>query len=1049
MQPLTTSVRTALAALIESLRERVHTSSEISQVIAEGAAVLFPGAYISIYLQDPTQGQVVDTLHLGPPWPLGDHDRSWLVRETKERLIKSERSGTIYVSDRGKHLALDSVQQKEDFKHYGGNAREILFQVLISEDELILGVVVIRSWGGASLADMDQFKLRKSEFSVFSKGVALALEDLYIHQKIESLLIDKRELKLRIQKDEEDLKRRILELTVLYDTSNALGYSLDYYQIVRLVVESLSKVLNFDICAIFLLDFVSGGEIVTRINKPLEDVFVNSVQSNVVSAIAPFVRRPIDPLQVKLTTELGYRPTRDQVPSKDLMKSFANVPLIFKEEVIGMLNICSTSRNAFPRNEMTFLHTMANQFASHLGRLKGVKNLEKSKMDSVIKSMSEAVIMTDENGEVEFINPAAKELLEIPGHGVVSKDELSARYVELGIDPIYRQSLRTKKSYLNQEVIHRDRIYLVNATPVMDGAKGRLGTVLVIRDFTEIQKNNRIKTQRLEAISQVNVIIKSITDLDNMLSVLMQFILNVVNAESGSIQLKDRKKLVTKVHSNFPDKIRREYQFKSGETISEFVSRSADICFIEDYHADPRVCPDVKVLIESYVCIPIMVKNDLIGVVSVVRKYGNMNPKITQDDIRTLTTITALSGAAIQNALLYRETLKKQQIDQELRIATEIHTKLLPSQVPELDRFLLGAISIPARGLGGDYYDFFKLDDGKIGICVADIVGKGIAAGLFMAMLKSLLHSQLQQVVSPKMALKKINEVLFRDPVIDKFVPLFYAVLDPATMILRYSNAGHEPALRYNGTEFEVLDTEGFPLGALLESEYGEHEIQLSDKDLVVFFTDGIVDARNSKNHSFGVAGVKSVLKKFSDQSAKGIADKLFSHVSQFMKGMSQPDDITLVVLKADVAHQVQGTEQPLRVKKMGVTSSTKFIKKVRAEVEKIALEMGFPEEDIFNIKLAINEAHANVIEHAYGGSDTGDIWFQFMIFSDRLEVVIKDFGHGMGPRTTKGEEYLDELEGSGLGVFLIKTVMDRVRYRRTSKVGTELWLTKCLPAKS
>jgi sigma-B regulation protein RsbU (phosphoserine phosphatase) len=1037
MHPLLPSVQTSLSALGDSLRERVHSCSEISRVIADGAEVLFPGTYISIYLQDPTQGQIVDTRHVGTAWVLGDRDRAWLVQQTKEHLIKSERSGIIYIPDRAKYLALDKLQQREDHDQYGECSKEILFQVLISEDELILGIVVIRGWGATPLSDMAHFDVRKSEFAVFSKGVALALEDLYIHQKIESLLIDKRELKLRIQKDEEDLKRRILELTVLYDTSNALGYSLDYYQIVRLVVESLAKVLNFDICAIFLLDFVSGGEIVTRINKPLEDAFVNSVQSNVVSAIAPFVRRAIDPLQVKLTTELGYRPSRNQMPSKELMKSFANVPLIFKEEVIGMLNICSTSRNAFPRNEMTFLHTMANQLASHLGRLKVVKNLEKSKMDSVIKSMSEAVIMTDDAGEVEFINPAARELLEIPGDAVVSKEELSARYVELGIDPIYRQSLRTRKSYLNQEVIHRDRIYLVNATPVMDGGKERVGTVLVIRDFTEIQKNNRIKTQRLEAISQVNVIIKSITDLDNMLSVLMQFILNVVNAESGAIQLKDGKKLVTKVHSNFPDKIRREYQFKSGETISEFVSRNADICFIEDYHADPRVCPDVKVLIESYVCIPIMVKNDLIGVVSIVRKYGNMNPKITQDDIRTLTTITSLSGTAIQNALLYRETLKKQQIDQELRIATEIHTKLLPLQVPELDYFLFGAISIPARGLGGDYYDFFKLDDGKIGICVADIVGKGIPAGLFMAMLKSLLHSQLKQVVSPKIALQKINEVLFRDPVIDKFVPLFYAVLDPATMKLRYSNAGHEPALRFNGTEFEVLDTEGFPLGGLLDSEYGEHEIQLCDKDVVVFFTDGIVDARNSKNHSFGVAGVKAVLKKFSDQSAKGITDKLFSHVSQFMKGMPQPDDISIVVLKTDMAHHVLGTEQPLRVKKMRVTSSTKFIKKVRAEVEQIAIDMGFPEEDIFNIKLAINEAHANVIEHAYAGSDTGDILFQFMIFSDRLEVVIKDFGQGMGSRTTKGEEYLDELEGSGLGVFLIKTVMDRVRYRRTSKVGT------------
>ncbi|NBV83031.1 GAF domain-containing protein, partial [bacterium] len=469
MQHLPKSVQTSLAALGASLRERVHSSGEIGQIIANGATLLFPGSYVSIYLQDPTHGQVVETLHIGPAWALSDRDRAWLIQQTKDRLIKSERSGTIYVGDRSKHLESDKLRQKEDSAQYGVKSREILFQMLISEDELILGIVVIRAWESTPLAELDGFELRTASYAQFATTIALALEDLHIHQKIESLLIDKRELKLRIQKDEEDLKRRILELTVLYDTSNALGYSLDYYQIVRLVVESLAKVLNFDICAIFLLDFVSGGEIITRINKPLEHPFVNSVQSNVISAIVPFIRRSIDPLQVKLTTELGYRPTRNQEPSKELMKSFANVPLIFKEEVIGMLNICSTSRNAFPRNEMTFLHTMANQLASHLGRLKVVKKLEKSKMDSVIKSMSEAVIMTNELGEVEFINPAARELFEVAGDRLLSKEEMLSRYIELGIDPIYRQSLRTRKAYLNQEVIHKDRIYLVNATPVMDG----------------------------------------------------------------------------------------------------------------------------------------------------------------------------------------------------------------------------------------------------------------------------------------------------------------------------------------------------------------------------------------------------------------------------------------------------------------------------------------------------------------------------------------------------------------------------------------------------
>jgi anti-sigma regulatory factor (Ser/Thr protein kinase) len=312
-----------------------------------------------------------------------------------------------------------------------------------------------------------------------------------------------------------------------------------------------------------------------------------------------------------------------------------------------------------------------------------------------------------------------------------------------------------------------------------------------------------------------------------------------------------------------------------------------------------------------------------------------------------------------------------------------------------------------------------------------------------------LLHSQLQGIVSPCEALQKVNELLYRDPVINKFVPLFYAILDPDTLILRYCNAGHEPALRLSNGQFDMLDSDGLPLGALLETEYVERQVQLQERDVLVFFTDGVVDVRNGRGHSFGVNGLKAVMEKYHDQSAKGITEKIYSHVVQYMKSTPQPDDITLVTLKVDQNHRPVGEEQPLKVKKIRVASSTKHIKKVRAEVEQITTEMGFPSEDVFNIKLAINEAHANVIEHAYAGSDTGEILFQFLIFKDRLEVVIKDFGQGVGQKTIKGEDHLDELEGSGLGVFLIKTVMDKVRYKRTAKVGTELWLTKFLPSNS
>jgi len=245
------------------------------------------------------------------------------------------------------------------------------------------------------------------------------------------------------------------------------------------------------------------------------------------------------------------------------------------------------------------------------------------------------------------------------------------------------------------------------------------------------------------------------------------------------------------------------------------------------------------------------------------------------------------------------------------------------------------------------------------------------------------------------------------------------------------------------------LDSTGLPLGALLETEYEDREVNLRDDDILVMFTDGIVDVRDSNNRCFGIDGVVDAVNRNRDLSAKDLANELYVQGTQFMKDCPQQDDITIVIVKANQGYLVAQQEQPIKTKKMRVTSSVKYIKKVRSEVEEIATEMGFSPEDVFNIKLAINEAHANVIEHAYSGSDSGDILFQFLTYQDRLEIVIKDFGQGMGAKTTKGDDQLEELEGSGLGVFLIKTVMDRVRYKRTLKVGTELWLTKFISGKS
>jgi phosphoserine phosphatase RsbU/P len=625
-----------------------------------------------------------------------------------------------------------------------------------------------------------------------------------------------------------------------------------------------------------------------------------------------------------------------------------------------------------------------------------------------------------------------------------STEAVLERLSQMKIQTLYWETAQSGDPSLEQEISYKGTYFSVNIVPVFDSEDSRVGTVLVFRDFTELHKMNKVNSQRLEVISKVDAIIKSISDLDGLLSLLMEFIMTVANAEMGAIQLLNGRNFQTRVHSNFPDKIRREYKFISGETISEYTAKTRKLCLIENYLHNPKVNHQVKILIDSYLCIPIMVKDQSIGLLNIARRYGTDHPHWSQDEIKTLTTITNLSGTAIYNAILYQETLKKQKLDQELKIANEIQTKLLPEVIPQLIGASIGAISVPAREIGGDYYDFFELENGHIGICIADIVGKGVPAGLYMAMLKSILHTHLMGISSPKEALEKINLLLFRDPVIQKFVPLFYAIFNPNEKTLVYANAGHEPAVLFRNDHHQQLDTEGFPLGALAESRYEEKTITLNDGDTLLLFTDGFIESRNDKGLRFDVDQVQSLVTQTPNISSTAFLEKLYAQLKQHLDPIEASDDVTVVSLRINTSATAR-EESPLRIKKIRVTSAKRFVKRIRLETESIATEMGFSDEDIFNLKLAINEAQANVIEHAYFGSEKGDILFEFRIFSDRLEVIIKDFGPGMGSKTIKGEDHLDELEGSGLGVYLIKTMMDNVKYNRTSKVGTELCLTKYL----
>lgn len=1032
-----------LSQQIDTLSAQALPQPNQMGVVISGIQTVYPSATISIYIIDPTTSHITHT-YGDPIWPLPQSEHQAILKQARHHVLNptpSNLTSHYYVPDRRKILWTDPLQLESDTQHYQYPCLDFIWLPIVSSDDLIIGIIMIHQWPTKTRLD-DQYDVEQtlSQLFPFINQMADGIESHYIHQKIESLHISKKALKQKLRQDSQHLQQRVLELSALHQASIELAEKMDVKDMVISTIDAINRVLSVGSVGILLLE-KPNPRFFFQANVDIPPDLHHAIQQNITIATSR-VFVPTKPLLPPDVIPMALALPSNPPSPMSAIQSFLNIPLVHKNKIIGMVNVCSGLQNAFPHTQSTFIHTLANQLATHIGRIQLVKKIEWLRMESMMKVMPDGVILMDSTGRITIFNEATIHLLAPPKTTDFSSEQLESLLYSLPIGPKIRSVLQSHQIVVNEELKLKDNYYLVNMSPIPDGHPDNpMGILIVIRDCTDVQKNNRIKAQRLDIISQAGTMIKSIIDIDNLLSLLMELILNSIGAEFGSIQLISQGQIQTKVHGNFPDKIRRDYRFKSGETITEFVARTREPYFIPHYPSDPLVEQSVKIMIDSYIAIPIMVKSEMIGIVSIARKMGNTAPAITQDDIRTLVTITSFSGTAIQNALMYQETLKTQRLDQEVKIAADIQSQLLPTKLPHISGYELAAHSLPAREIGGDYYDFFELPDDQIGIALADIVGKGIPAGLFMAMLKSVLHSHAIGGDSPSDTMNRLNQTLAKDPVMNRFVPMMYGVLNPKNGIFTYVNAGLEPLLHVSGDCVTPLVQGGIPVGAMEDTLYSESHLHLSPGDGLLGYTDGLTDAKSPSGHRFSLDRLCNVLKQHPPTAPAPLIQSLIQTLRDYTRGHPLSDDVTIINLRRNPSDD-DDWPQGVHVERVVVSSHPSDVKQIRRYVEHICQAMGFDEEEIFNIKLSINEAQANVIEHAYAGATNGRIVFTFAQHPDRLDVIMRDFG-GSETQSIKGESHLEELEGSGLGLFLINTFMDKVQYKRLPGGGTELTLTK------
>jgi sigma-B regulation protein RsbU (phosphoserine phosphatase) len=261
---------------------------------------------------------------------------------------------------------------------------------------------------------------------------------------------------------------------------------------------------------------------------------------------------------------------------------------------------------------------------------------------------------------------------------------------------------------------------------------------------------------------------------------------------------------------------------------------------------------------------------------------------------------------ALHEAQAIREAIKVHDhlvtIQQELEIAKGIQESILPRDFPAFPQrqdFELHANMIMAREVGGDFYDFFLLDEDNLGFLIGDVSGKGIPAALFMTVCRTLLMATAATGLSPQACLERANRILHRDSVAEMFATAFYGILNTRSGKLVYANGGHNPPfiLRHGGP-VEATETTGIPLAIIASSAYGTNEVELQSGDGLFLYTDGVTEAMDGDKNEFSAARLEACLKRHTGSPLPEIIQGVVDEVRAFSAGAAQVDDITILALR-------------------------------------------------------------------------------------------------------------------------------------------------------
>lgn len=407
---------------------------------------------------------------------------------------------------------------------------------------------------------------------------------------------------------------------------------------------------------------------------------------------------------------------------------------------------------------------------------------------------------------------------------------------------------------------------------------------------------------RLELLYRLSQTFNSTLDLDEVLNSVIDEVIAALHAERGFIMLLEADGGQTFRAARGLDQTTIDQpQSQVSQSVVQKVAQEGKAILTSDAQSDARFNMRQSVMLlglRSVLCVPVKIKDKVLGVVYADNRFEA--GIFTQADLDLLSAITAIAAIAIDNARLYQMAVEKGRLMRELQMAREMQTSFLPDSVPVAPGWQFAARWLPAREVAGDYYDFIPLDADHLGLVIADVTDKGAAAALFMVFTNSIVRASVHPHIPPVESLVSANRLICQKSPNAMFVSLVYCQLSLNSGQVTYVNAGHNPPLHFHAAaqRLERIARTGMVLGIDPEQAYQQRELTLEHGDFILFYTDGLVDAINSREQEYSLERLEHIAAHAGGASAADLLQRIEADLFAHTGGVVPFDDITLMVVK-------------------------------------------------------------------------------------------------------------------------------------------------------